>query len=496
MIGDIFINPLNGAVIDFLQVQFENFTAQKLCAIVLVYVLGFSILRVISNRFSIREVIGLSALTGLAGITFILFLFLVLIPDQLSFYKVLTVSSLLAFVLLFYSGWKHPFLIKETIFSLKKRIIAMFQINLVFLMALTLILYIGAGLFLKSVYWPVTDWDAVTTFDFFARVIIQEKSIVNSVIQERSVMTGVAYPPMVSFSIAFSYLSGFVSPKFLFPFIYLSMTLTFYCFTKRFVSATGAIVFTLLLLATPELSAFSSFVKTNVVQAAFSSLGIISLFLWVKNRENRYITLSALLLSINAWTRSEGIEFIGVSILILSFYAMKKKLAWQQVVKFTVVSLMPFAIWQFYLGMTPELKAYAAVSINKMPFWDSERIGFILKAIKKHMFHQPFFGFITPLFVIALLANLILARKKVYFHFYFMVLLVLITAHLFLLYQFEYSSKQELIMLLNHSLKRYIFNWLPIASFVIANSLAVKWVFDKVHQQTMWPVNPTTKENS
>jgi hypothetical protein len=290
---------------------------------------------------------------------------------------------------------------------------------------------------------------------------------------------------MTTFSIAITYLATYTNPKFLFPWLYLSFLLVFYCFSRRFVNATSAVVFTLLIIVTPELSAFSVFVKTNVIQTAMASGGMLALLVWYRHRELRYFYVSALLLGLNAWTRSEGIEFIGVAMLLLLWVTFKRKsLSWNKLGTYALISMLPFVLWQVYLSHTPDLSAYAAVSIIKTPFWDAQRLGYILKALYQHAFHQQYFGMLFYLLGVAVAVQLIFARMKLHHYIHIGVLLALVGAHVVLLYQFAYSSDKEMLNLLNHSLKRYIFNWIPLSSFVIADSIAVRWIFDQLERFT------------
>jgi hypothetical protein len=489
-IASIFINPFNKQVFRFFYGELTALGWKQYATLLLFYLLGYALLRTISPHFSVRERIGLSALLGVAGSTMLLFLILLLVPQHLSFYTFSLTSSMCTLLMLAFSfkvnPWTSFLTLKEFREKRKEKWQALRRINLVFLMALLLILYCATALFLKSVFWPVADWDAITTFDFYARVIVREKGLVNSVILNRNVMTGVAYPPMTTLSVAISYLGTFASPKFLFPWLYFSFLLTFYCFLKKFVNGTNAIVFTLLIILTPELSAFSTFVKTNVIQMIYASLGIVSLLIWVEVKQWRYFYLSAILLGLNAWTRSEGIEFMGVGMALVSWHCFKgRKVSGRQLFVYVLLCITPFLSWQLYLSATPALSAYSAVSIIKQLFWDQQRMSSILFALQKLAFHQQYFGLVFYLVVAALLLHIVLARANKREYLYVLLLFTLILLHVGLLYQFEYSTHEEMMRLLNHSLKRYIFNWIPLACFVIANSLVVKWLFNKLEQLTL-----------
>ena len=484
-----FHNPLNSKMLEYLYTQGIQLSGENILAFVLIYVLGLSIMRLVGTSFSIKELLGFSSLLGFGGTTILLFVFLITFPDKLNVKNFTFFSLAFSTIIFSLSLLKHPIaekhFNKESRLRLARKLRTSFKVNIVFLMALLLIFYIGFGLLLKAIYWPVTDWDAITTFDFFARSIVHEKTLTSSVIMGKNLNTGVAYPPLVSLGLSYAYLFDFSNPKFIFPCVYLSFLLSFYCLTKRVTNDTAAIFFTFLIIVTPEISAFSTFVKTNVIQTAYSSSGIIALFVWRKTRQMNFLYLAAILLGLNGWTRSEGVEFIGISILILCYYLKTKRLSWLQLIYFSLICLLPFLTWQVYLSVTPEIAEYAAVNIIKTPFWEHEKASLILNAHIGFFMHLQYFGYIFKLLLVSSGLQILFARSKKQEYFHIAVLVILIFTHIILLYQLEYPSVGNMKFLLNHSLKRYIFNWIPISSFVIATSISFTWLFNKIERFTM-----------
>ena len=130
--------------------------------------------------------------------------------------------------------------------------------NAIQLICVLLIAYVVMVISIKGIFWPVFDWDAITTFDFYGRVIVEEGQLVSTVVVDKTIGSGVAYPPLTHLMIAFSYLSGFSEPKFMFTLTYLSLVITFYAFLRRIVNRTGALVLVLVLVSAPELTGFAA----------------------------------------------------------------------------------------------------------------------------------------------------------------------------------------------------------------------------------------------
>jgi len=481
MLEKLFENPFQAQLFGFLWMKLQGITLSELTGIVMLVTLGYVLL--IPWRKSLRplELVGLIFPFGVSGMGVILLLFLLLFPSYLSFESLACSILLICWIILsldFLKNkkeyWKWPHMMRQ----IKRVFQRVKELNLIQILCLMLISYILFVIGLKGIFWPILDWDAITTFDFYGRSIAVEKELITSIVRDKSVGSGVAYPPLTHLMIAYSYLAGFYDPKIFFTLTYVSFILAFYAFTRRFVNRTGSMIIVLLMIMTPELTAFSTFCKTNILQMLFSSLGILVFFRWMSERKLPLLYLAAVLVGFGAWVRSEGVEFVLIPGLFLFYETIRGQLKWNQLIGYGVIGLVPFLFWQIFLSATPELGHYQQVEVEKSIFWDAEKLYMIIGYLQNHLASVQYYGLASYFLILLLVINL-LFFKRAHNHQFGLILLGLVIMHVFLLYQLHYKG-DNMEWLLKYSLKRYIFNWIPLIYFFIGTSFGFQWLTRKL----------------
>jgi len=185
-----------------------------------IILLGFLISRLflVANHF--LESLGLSFLLGSFFYTLVLFIGNFIFDIPLTFFNS---SVLLLFFLMFVYLFLELFSIKPFLFKLKiifskKNIPQIIAIFLFFL------------LFFVSFFYPVIDWDAVTLFDFRARIMLDTGFIKDTLFR----ISLKQYPPFTSLLHYWFYSLGLKTAMPLYVLFWGSFGLTSYALLRRF----------------------------------------------------------------------------------------------------------------------------------------------------------------------------------------------------------------------------------------------------------------------
>lgn len=480
MFNDLWENPLHPEIFQFLWQKAMGVTATEFLGGLLVVLLGFCLQLPWKKELRPLEKLTLIFPMGMAGIGIILFVLLTVLPNFFHFKGVVATSIMVCATLIGMHWTKNGPVVNKKDFipdwgNIKASIQALNSIQVIAFLVSGYVLFV---MFNKTIFWPIVDWDAITTFDFYGRTIALEGEMVNSIVREKAVGTGVAYPPLTHLIIAFSYLAGFEEPKWIFALNFISLTGVFYAFSRRFINRTGVSILLLMFVITPEMTAFASFCKTNLVQTNYALAGTLVLLVAFQTRNVKLMYCSTFLLAFNAWVRSEGIEFIGIGALLIAWAAWKGHWKWKHLGGYMGIGLLPFLIWQLYLGSHPDLAHYQQVSIEKSLFWDGDKYTLIATHFSGHLRSLQLFG-ITFWAVLPFLVINVIFYKKAKNHLVFIGLILAILLHFFLLYQLHYKTN-NMEWLLNYSLKRYVFNYVPLAYLFIGTSFGFQWVCNKL----------------
>jgi hypothetical protein len=352
------------------------------------------------------------------------------------------------------------------------------NVDLLFLIVFVIVTYIIVAFIFKTLYWPVFDWDAITTFDYYGRSIYIENSLIPSTLKENLLGTGISYPPLTHLLIAYSYAIGLSSPKTIYVLVFLSTVIGLYSMLRVHVHKLPAILAVLVLVTTPEFISFAGMVKTNSIQVMFTSIGVISFFNYYKLKINGYLYTSIIMISLNAWVRSEGIEFIAVLSVILFLMWLQKETTIKNVLLFILITPILFISWQIFMKInSADFATYIQVELIPYPFYDAEKINLILYGTWKLMINTRYYGYTFYIAFFVFVVNSALYRKNGNYLIITIIALIMIL-HILILYQFHYKGN-NMSWLLKHSYKRYFFNYIPLVCFFIFSSNFMKTIFEK-----------------
>jgi hypothetical protein len=323
------------------------------------FILGFSIITAISSKFSYLEKLGSSFLLGIGFqvIWMIIFDFAGIKISLSSIYA----ASIVSIIFL----WVYLIFIKKTLLlaiiwpydPFKK--IEWTKINLPWVVAMLFIGYTLWAITVKCLFWPTFEFDSVAGYDLVAKVVAAEGTFDNSIFMSNGVSFfntahRTIYPPLVSGSFAYAYMSGAEMSKVISALYYLSFIVLIYALIRRAGLGHFGTAFTvILILYIPELTSHAALSQTNMPQAVYTATGLMSLYLWMSNKEKNahFFYLSMFLMAANSIIRTENIVFgfvAGLAVLIDTLRKVDRKKIINLFV-YGAVILTPFIMWSLFL---------------------------------------------------------------------------------------------------------------------------------------------------
>ncbi|MBT8221231.1 MAG: glycosyltransferase family 39 protein, partial [Bacteroidia bacterium] len=378
--------------------------------LILILVLGWLLYTTFATKFDFVESLGLAHLFGLGATAFSEFLLTISgIGINYSSLLVALIMGIIALAILQTIQWKKG---QSCLQNLKWQNFEIGSINIIWLAGFGVLLFTLYAITAKSMFWITFATDSVTSFDLYAKAIASEGNLLNSLIHNRAVGYGVAYPPLYSMLLAIPYIYGAETSKIIPALFFIGMIVSFYGLLKKITNPTSAMLFTLFMAITPEMLAQSAINITNGAQAAFSSIGVISLMLWLRNGQKEYFWMSALLLALNGFTRSEGIVYILPAIFVVLVWRYKDQ-DWKSIGSYAFITLIPFVIWQVFMRINHELMdPFSQIDLHITPNLDGEKLSEIYQLMKFNLSQRTYYGITVILFGFTLVANLWFIIKK------------------------------------------------------------------------------------
>ncbi len=217
-----------------------------------------------------------------------------------------------------------------------------------------------AGLFyliaVKGMYWPTSEHDAIGTFDKLGVWFALEGRIHVSLYDVGLQGAGGIYPPLFPSAIAYCYLYGGNNPKILSLLFYIATLVIFFFALRRYTTLFGASFFTLILGWSPEFYSHAALLLSNIPAAAYITGASLSLFIWWKEKEQSYFTLSCIMIALSLWLRQDLIPFAAAGGLVVLWFAIQNK-EWKKVFVYAAAVLIPFITWSLYVKFSLHLSA-------------------------------------------------------------------------------------------------------------------------------------------
>lgn len=457
--------------------------------IILCYLLGLSLLLVISRKYSLAELAGYSFLLGMGLETVFMFL-LDLIGIKYSA-SVLTGISVFAIVALCGANYKQLLQLKST-WEMPK--LTLKDINLVAVFLLCLIGYLFYAITVKNLFWPSTEHDTIGSFDKLGRIMAIEGKLHISLFKYNLEGAGGVYPPLYHSSFAYVYLFGAEMPKILTTLYFFSLLSVFYSAIKNFVGSTGAALATFILMLTPELFSHAALSLGNLPTTAYVCAGSLATITWLEKNDTKYFWLGAIGMAFVIWIRSDTIVFTAAALLLAGIYFFRTK-DWKKTAVYSAMAVAPFIIWNLYLKLKIGVAQSAKFDLSMG--YDSERFGVVSAYVKTFLLGGQhgavdggqLYGVVFVLFFVMVLINLLLVYKfgarPVLSKGANALLFFAVSFGLYCLVFYFINVKVQnapISSLMESSFKRGMFFFAPVALFYAFTNYAAVGAFDRLEE--------------
>lgn len=200
-----------------------------------------------------------------------------------------------------------------------------------------IILFLLCFIALMNYFWPHTDWDAITLYDYRAKLLFDVGTIAPLFKTLQDIYL-TSYPWYTSVLLLLQYMMGSWNGMGLYTFLVFSLILTFYSLIISTVGRFPALLGSVALLTVPMLFAHTMIAYTNFPYMVFWGLGICCLLAWIATGKTENASIGALLIAGSLWVRqSEPFWMIAV---LLLFYGAIKFRQWKVSVWFLPVILI------------------------------------------------------------------------------------------------------------------------------------------------------------
>jgi len=191
-------------------------------------------------------------------------------------------------------------------------------------------LILGGLISLIAIFWPISEWDALTLYDFRGKVYANgaQFSDVQKLDSFDKFNAGYyfSYPPSTSLVHASFYVLGSKTPQIIYPFIFFALVVYFYKVLSKYTSNSVAIFTSCILMFINTFVNHASVPYTNLPYTYFYFVSTILLveYMLEDNRVDRLI-MSGIFLAGATWIRSVEPFYIVNVLTLLIFILLKKK---------------------------------------------------------------------------------------------------------------------------------------------------------------------------
>lgn len=312
-------------------------------------------------------------------------------------------------------------------------------------------------------YWPIRDWDAITLYDFRAKVVYITHNFQPLIEQYSNYYF--AYPMFTSLSNAYFYFFGYANPMAFYGANFLFFAIIFYSRLRSKLGFVAAAFFTALISYTFPIFSHSLIAYANLPYTTFLVAGYLYLFTWVTEGKSNWFWIGCLLLGISIWNRDAEPFWVSALLLVaIQSYRLKNF----KFIGYFIANVVFFmAPWAWYKGLVvPDTTSTHALSLTHS----------ILTLTSKHLVNMVvylFRYFVEPymlmhaIFIISLIIFIQNRNYKAW-----PVLVVIVSNYLIVLAGTGYLSLTYSKWLnVGGSLERMVLFFIPLSIFFAAQVL-------------------------
>lgn len=352
-----------------------------------------------------------------------------------------------------------------------------FKITFSWILCIVVFLYFLFGITAKNIYYTPLEYDSIVGYDMLAKTIAKEGKLITSFFQYPYQNTidilRFTYPPFVSSSFAFAYMSGFENSKIITILLFVSFLFAFYGLLRQKINDTWTMLITLIMMLTPEFFSHASLALSNLPNGIFTSLSAICIIFYFQERQKKYFYISLIFMFLSNWTRSDSVVYVFGTLVLFIFDFLKSK-EWKLATVYIIVSIMPVIIWSNFIHYNLHINT-SEIFINHL-FWDFNKLTQLFTKTSLLMLASGMtYGITFQLFLVILALNTVdVLTKQIP-----LAIFIIISwfSYTLLYYQMDNSIAGDLDTYIYTGFKRGMFNFVPICWFFVATSpLSLKWL--------------------
>lgn len=213
------------------------------------------------------------------------------------------------------------------------------------------ILFLGILISITAIFWPVSEWDALTLYDFRGKVFAEGLSFsdVQKLDNFDKYNAGYyfSYPPSTSLIHASFYILGSSTPQIIYPFIFFSLVLYFYKVLSKLSKGSVALFASCILMLINTYVNHASVPYTNLPYTYFYFVSTILLVEYINNSKKiDKLILSGIFLAGSTWIRSVE-PFYIVNILTLMIYTVLQRKSFVNILIFAFPITFIKFVWSY-----------------------------------------------------------------------------------------------------------------------------------------------------
>jgi hypothetical protein len=276
--------------------------------------LGWWFTHLLSDQYTVPERLGLSFLFGIQILTLALFVSNFWLGIRLTAASAWSIWLALALMLFSATKFKLPHF---------RRFHLVWPATWGQKLLLAILIILPVANLLVSFWQPVLDWDAVTMFDFRAKIILHTGWI-QATLFRSSVL---AYPLLTTLSHYWLYINGLNTAMPLYPLFYAAFILVSFSQLQRVVPKIRIFPATLILAVTPKLFDQSLIAYANLPYTIYLVLGAAYLFFWTRDHRKPDLILGVTLSLLSLWARSFPFALVNLFVALV-FSVKTRRLTW------------------------------------------------------------------------------------------------------------------------------------------------------------------------
>jgi hypothetical protein len=196
-----------------------------------------------------------------------------------------------------------------------------FKFSKIEMVLFLLLVFLLTFMLIQASIWPVTEWDAITLYDFRGKLLASE-GFGSETLKDSYYLN---YPPYTSLLHSFFYLTGLTQVRMWYPLLISSFLLVYYSIIRKYQNKLLSFLAIALFILSPDIFHHSIIPYTNLSHTIFIGLGLIFLWEWVRSKQDNLLTLGLILIGGSTWIRSNDPLFLVALVPVLTGLIIHKK---------------------------------------------------------------------------------------------------------------------------------------------------------------------------